>query len=373
MKLLRPDQIARGKILVRAPNWIGDAVFCLPALRELRGALPEAELVLLARPWVLDVFPAEELRCRVVAYDSRGADRGLAGRWRIASRLRQEKFAAALLFQNALDAALLAVLAGIPLRAGYARYGRGPLLTHPVAVPRPEETPPHESHYYLELLRRLGLIPAYSEVRQILLSASPAVPATAREQLQKLLPSERRRLLEGKLLIGMSPGATFGTAKRWPGERFARVALLLHRELGAAAVFFGSEAEAPLIESLLPLAGRAAFSLAGKTSMADFIRLIPGCDLYVTNDTGTMHVAASLGVPTLAIFGPTDERATGPLGPHVRLLVGSAECRPCLLRHCPIDHRCMTSISVNNVVDVARACLQERESGHLVGQEDLLG
>jgi len=372
MNLLRPDQIARGKIMVRTPNWIGDAVFCLPALRELRQALPEAELVLVARPWVLDVFPTEELRCRVAAYDTRGKHRGIVGRWRIASQLRRENFAAAILFQNAFDAALLAVLAGIPLRAGYARHGRGPLLTHPVAVPRPGEIAPHESHYYLELLRRLGLIPAYPEVRQIPLSATPAVPAMAREQLLLRLPPERRPLLKGKFLIGMSPGAAFGTAKRWPGERFARLALLLHRELDATSVFFGSAAEGPLIESLLPQAGRGAVSLAGRTSLADFIRLIPGCDLYVTNDTGTMHIAAALGVPTLAIFGPTDERATAPLGPRVRLLVGDAECRPCKLRHCPIDHRCMTSVTVNQVVEVARVCLQEQESDHIAWQESFL-
>ena len=158
MPTLHIGQLQRAKILVRAPNWIGDAVMCLPALRELRRVLPEAELVLVARPWVLGVFPTAELRCRTIAYDTRGYQGGLWGRWRFATLLRQENFSAAILFQNALDAALLATLSGIPIRAGYARQGRGPLLTHPVAVPHPGETPPHEANYYLELLRRLGLI-----------------------------------------------------------------------------------------------------------------------------------------------------------------------------------------------------------------------
>ena len=370
MKQFRSKELARAKILVRAPNWIGDAVMCLPALYELRRALPEAELVLVARPWVLELFPAEELRCRTVSYDTRGPHRGLGGRRRIAAELRQEKFHAAILFQNAFDAALLAAMAGIPIRAGYARHGRRLLLTHPVRVPRRGEIPRHESHYYLELLRRLGLIERYSEVGEILLPLSGASRAAARARLEEALAPRLAQPLHGKLLVGISPGATFGTAKRWPAERFAQLALRLSSELGAVPIFFGSSQEAPLVESLLPHAGSAAVSLAGTTSLSEFMRLVPGCDLYVVNDTGTMHVAAALGVPTFAIFGPTDEQAPRPLGPRVRLAVGSAFCRPCLLRHCPIDHRCMTSVSVEEVFESAWSFLQQSQTERLAWQEN---
>ena len=365
MKTLDIGQLARAKILVRAPNWIGDAVMCLPALRELRRVLPEAELVLVARPWVLDVFPTAELRCRTIAYDTRGRQAGLGGRWRFATLLRKEKFSAAILFQNALDAAVLATLSGIPIRAGYARQGRGPLLTHAAAVPRPGEIPPHEANYYLELLRRLGLISHLPEVEQILLPMPESARAAARAQLEKLFSEQvsssaarpMANSANGKLLVGIGAGASFGTAKRWPADRFAELALRLNRELGAASIFFGSREERPLVESLLPKAGDASISLAGKTSLEEFIRLVPGCDLYVTNDTGTMHVASALGVPTLAIFGPTDERGTRPLGPRAQVITGTAFCRPCKLRHCPIDHRCMTSISVEEVFQAARRSL----------------
>lgn len=371
MKPLRKDELARAKILLRAPNWIGDAVMCLPALRELRLALPEAELVLVARPWVLDLFPVEELRCRTIAYDTRGPHRGIAGRRRIASELRGEHFDAAILFQNAFDAALLAVLAGIPIRAGYARHGRRLLLTHPVAVPRRGETPSQEAHYYLELLRRLGLIEGYAEVREIRLPAPASVRAAARTRLEETLAAHGRGSLEGRAAVGISPGAAFGTAKRWPAERFAELAGRLTRELGAVPIFFGSQEETPLVESLLPQAGNAAVSLAGKTSLGDFMGLIPGCDLYISNDTGAMHAAAALGVPTLAIFGPTDEQATRPLGPHVQLVVGRAECRPCLLRHCPIfDHRCMKSVAVEEVVEAARLLLRPSQPARLAWQEN---
>ena len=174
-------------MLVRTPNWIGDAIMCLPALRELRRVLPEAELALVARPWVSGIFPVNELRCRLISYDTNGPHGGFLGRWRMVAGLRREGFTAAILFQNALDAAVLAALSGIPIRAGYARQGRGPLLTHPVAVPRGGEIPAHEAHYYLELLRRLGLISQFPEVTQISLPTTGSDRAAARERLEILL------------------------------------------------------------------------------------------------------------------------------------------------------------------------------------------
>jgi len=376
MRRIHKDDLNRARILVRTPNWLGDAVMCLPALQALRRALPEADLVLVARPWVLDLFPLEELRCKAVAYDTQDAHRGLLGRWRIASALRKGQFQAAILFQNAFDAALLAVLSGIRVRAGYARDGRRLLLTHAIQVPPPGAIPPHEAHYYLELLRRLGLIEDYPEVREITLPATEGGREGARENIARLAVGRKQEALEGAIgacvekgpIVGISPGAAYGTAKRWHGARFAELARKLSTELGAVPVFFGSKDEAPLAESLLREAGESAISFAGKTSLSDFMRLIAGCDLYVTNDTGAMHVAAALGVPTLAIFGPTDERATRPLGARVRLLVGYAECRPCLLRHCPIDHRCMNSVSVEEVFEAALSLLERRSELPLVHQ-----
>ena len=367
MKPLRIAQLENARLLIRVPNWIGDAVMCLPALRELRRALPGAEMALVGRPWVLDVFPTEELRCRTFAYDTRHGERGIGGRWRFAERMKQEKFDAAILFQNAFDAALLAAMAAIPLRAGYERECRGILLTHPVEIPRAGEVPPHEIYYYLELLRRLGLIARLPEVSEIRLTAAEVDRSLARSRLlefihQQSSPRGSTALdtANKKLLIGFGAGASFGTAKRWPGERFASLAARFHNELGATPIFFGSPDETSLIETLLPGAGAAAVSLAGKTTLRDYMRIIPGCDLFLTNDTGTMHVAAALGVPTIALFGPTDENGTRPLGAHTEVLAGVAECRPCKLRDCPIDHRCMTSLSVDAVFQAARTHLVEK-------------
>jgi len=363
VKRLIPEQLGDAPILVRAPNWVGDAVMCLPALRALRKALPRAEMVLLARPWVRDVIPTEELGCGVISYDTQGQHRGWRGRMVMASSLRQRDFSAAILFQNAFDAALVTWLARIPIRAGYSRQGRGPLLTHAVAVPRRGEIPRHEAHYYLEMLRRLGLIPGYDEVREILLPTSEAVRRAARGDLEEQFEREAAPLTNGERpVVGISPGASFGTAKRWPAARFAELTSRLTKELGARCVFFGAPQEKPLADEVQSQAGVVALSLAGKTSLGEFIRLVQACDLYVTNDIGTMHVAAGLGVPTLAIFGPTNEHETRPLGPRVELRAGEAFCRPCKLRHCPIDHRCMKSVTVETVFQAARVMLWRGKS-----------
>ena len=353
-------QMGNAKLLVRVPNWVGDAVMCLPALRALRAAAPEAELALLAKPWVSDVFPVEELRCRVIFYDPGGPHSGARGRMDIAAQLRSEGFAAAILFQNAFDAALVSWLAKIPIRAGYSRQGRRVLLTHSAAPPK--KSLGHESHYYLEMLRRLGVIPQYAQVGEISLlshGASPkAIHDSGRGQLLGRIAAANSTLArQNSPIIGISPGATFGTAKRWPAAQFAELARRLHKERGAICIFFGALQEQTLAAEVMALAGVPAVSLAGKTSLAEFIELVPSCDLFVTNDTGTMHVAAAFGVPTLAIFGPTNEKETRPLGSRVEIVTGEAFCRPCKLRHCPIDHRCMNSISVDRVFGMAEKLL----------------
>ena len=367
-RTLQANELRQGKILVRVPNWVGDAVLCLPALRALRGALPETEMVLLARPWVRDVLPEKELGVRVIPYSANGLfggqHGGVRGRLRMASQLRQEKFGAAILFQNALDAALISWLAGIPVRAGYARQGRGALLTHPIPRPRKNDGLGHEAHHYLELLRRLGLIDPFPVVERIALPTSEAARTSARTQLCERIEKEAGhpayRIADAGPLVGISPGATFGTAKRWPARRFAELASALSKEAGATCVYFGSPMERDMAEEVMALANVPAISLAGKTSLAQFIELIQGCDLFVTNDTGTMHVAAALSVPILAIFGPTNEQETAPLGPSVKVVTGEAYCRPCKLRHCPIDHRCMTSVTVKRVLRAALPMLSAR-------------
>jgi heptosyltransferase-2 len=246
--------------------------------------------------------------------------------------------------------------ARIPRRIGYARDGRRALLTEPIAVPGAGEIPAHQRYYYLELLRRAGLIERIGECRDIRLSGAAQAAESGRALWRQLgLPCGR--------WIGVSPGAAFGGAKRWLPERFAESGARLSAELDAEIAVFGSAAEAVLCESVAALGGVRAHSLAGKTTLAEFIDLAATCSVYLTNDSGPMHVASALGVPTVAIFGATDDIATGPAGEWSRIVREPVECSPCLLRECPIDHRCMTRVESAAVVAEARTLLAAARVG----------
>ncbi len=340
------------KILIRATNWVGDAVMCLPALRAIRAQFPKAHVAILARPWVADIYERESFADEVLLLDAARGAGDLSGTWRVAKQLRAQQFDCAILLQNAFEAALIAWLAAIPRRIGYSRDGRGFLLTDAIAPPRAQEIPRHERFYYLELLRRAGLLNDPNPRDAVYLDGA----AVAREQGARQFAALG---LHGKI-VGVSPGAAFGGAKRWLPERFAEAASKLARELGAAVAVFGSEAEHALCEtvaSLIRERGIAVHNFAGATKLREFIELAAACDLYLTNDSGAMHISSALGVPTVAVFGATDDLATGPTGPHARVVREPVECSPCLLRECPIDHRCMTRVTVDRVVETSLALL----------------
>ena len=338
------------KTLVRATNWLGDAVMGVPALREIRRALPEDEIVVLARPWVADLYAREPFCDRILNYEANGRHAGLSGRWALARGLRAEQFDRAVLLQNAFDAALVSWLGRIPERIGYARDGRGFLLSQAIDPPAPGDIPEHQRFYYLELLRRAGLIDELPECADIRLAGVDEAAASGRRLWKE------RNLPEGPW-IGVSPGAAYGTAKRWLPERFAEAAAKLADELGAKIALFGAPAEADLTVHIANLIGPRAYALAGQTTLSEYIDLAATCSLYLTNDSGPMHVAAALGVPTAAVFGATDHVATGPSASWAKVIREPVECSPCLLRECPIDHRCMTAVTADRVVADALALL----------------
>jgi heptosyltransferase-2 len=350
-----------GKILVRATNWVGDAVMSLPALQALRANHPNARISLLARPWVADLYKREPFCDEVIPYEAPRGRRGLRAKWTIASELRERGFDCAVLLPNSFESALVIRLARVPMRVGYRRDGRGWLLTHAVAAPKGGEIPRHERFYYLELLRRSGLIPSYSQTSDIRLAGSTAAAAKGREAFRALSVSEP--------VIGIAPGAAYGGAKRWLPDRFAEAAAAVAHELHAQCSFalFGSERERPvceLVEKGLAARGQRAVNMAGRTSLGEFIELAAACRLFLTNDSGPMHIASALGVPTVAIFGATNHLATGPTGSWSRIVRDPVECSPCLLRECPIDHRCMTHVSASRISAEALSLLEsEKEAG----------
>jgi heptosyltransferase-2 len=333
-------------ILVRATNWVGDAVMSLPALRALRQRFPRARIAILAKPWVADLYRREPFCDELMPYTAQT----VAEKWTVAQNLRRRHFDTAVLLQNAFEAAAISYLAGIPERIGYARDGRGFLLTQAIPVPQRGEIPRHERFYYLELLHRAGIlgeVPAHDLIR---LEGAPAARAAGLERFREL------RL--GQIVIGVSPGAAYGTAKRWLPERFAESANQLAGELGATVAIFGSKDEHGLCESVARLIAGPVRNFAGETTLAGFIDLAAACRVYLTNDSGAMHIASALGVPTIAVFGATDDEATGPTGPLARVIREPVECSPCLKRECPIDHRCMTRVSAARVAKAALELLK---------------
>jgi heptosyltransferase-2 len=333
-------------ILVRATNWVGDAVMSLPALRALRQRFPQARISIFAKPWVADLYRRENVCNSLIPHTARTWPE----KWIAARALRERHFDTAILLQNAFEAAAIAYLAGVPERIGYARDGRGFLLTRAIPVPKPGEIPRHESFYYLELLCRAGILAALPQKAEIRLEGAPDARAQGLDRF--------RQLGLGDIVIGVSPGAAYGTAKRWLPERFAESANQVAGELGAAVAIFGSKDERDLCESVAASIAGPVKNFAGETTLAEFIDLAAACRVYLTNDSGAMHIASALGVPTVAIFGATDDEATGPTGPLARVVREAVECSPCLQRECPIDHRCMTRVSAARVAGVALELLE---------------
>lgn len=343
-------------ILIRATNWLGDAIMALPALRAVRSRFPEAGIAILARPYVADIYRDQQVSDQLIVYDSQAKHAGVWGRERLAAELRALKFDVSLLLQNAFDAAWLARRAGIPERIGYARDGRSFLLTKAITVPKSGEIPPHEKFYYLELLRRAGWIDSLPDESFIKLNVSEQ---RGRKADEFLVQSGAR---PGSLRIAIAAGASYGSAKCWPPSRFAELANRLQSQTGADVILFGTAAEAAVTRAISSELRRAPVDLTEKTAIADLPALLSKCHFFVGNDSGAMHVAAAVGLPVVAVFGPTDPRGTAPVTPHCTIVQQKPYCSPCFLRHCPTDHRCMRAITADMVDAAAKPWLQAIET-----------
>ena len=345
------------RILVRSTNWVGDAVMSLPALEALRARFPRAEIVLLSKPWVSEIFWHHPAVNRQIIYKPGSDHRGALGLRRLIREVRSERFDAALLFQNAFQAAWIAWMARIPLRIGYARDGRSLLLHDPIEPPAPAAYG-HQVNYYLQLLFRAGIIDKPKPVEEIRLRITEAEKNWAAKKIEALDLSGPR------FLVGLAPGAAFGPAKRWLPERFGGLADRLIGALNADVLIFGSAAERPLAEEIARSMQHTPTIAAGETSLRQLLALMARCSLIIANDSGPMHLAAALGVPLVAIFGSTDERATGPLGTRIRIAKRLVECSPCGQPVCPIDFRCMQDLSVDEVFRASLELVKEWNIRH---------
>ena len=335
-------------LLVRATNWLGDAVMTTPALAGVREGFPDARIVLLAKPLVAELFRHQPDIDEVIVYERPGRHEGACGRLRLGAELRRRRFDGALLLQNAFDAALLAFLAGIPERAGYPTDARRLLLSLPVPMPR-DIFERHEVEYYLCLLDGLGIPRPVPAVLKL------AVTGEEKEAMAARLASHG--IAPGTPLVAINPGATYGSAKRWFPDRFAAVADALSEEWGARIVVLGSAAEAPLAGEIEAAARREVVNLAGKTAVREIMALLSLSCFLVTNDSGPMHIGAALGVPLVAIFGPTDWRRTSPWSSLARVVRVEVDCSPCRRRTCDRGHECMLGVTPDMVIAAAKELL----------------
>ncbi|MBI5212277.1 MAG: lipopolysaccharide heptosyltransferase II [Nitrospirae bacterium] len=321
-------------ILIRGVNWIGDAVMTMPAIRALKKAYPESKVNLLVRPSVAPIFEKDPNIDGVMLYGDEFS--GIFGKIKLAGKLRKGRFSKAFLFQNAFDAALISVLAGIRERIGYNRDGRKFLLTKPLPF-NSDDRKLHHIDYYLNLLKASGIPADYSD---------PWIYLSIDERLSARTALSRLK----RPILGINPGAAYGSAKRWLPERFAEVAEWFIKETGGSSVIFGSRKEEHIAYEIDKRIPENKLLLAGETSLRELISLISECDVFLTNDSGPMHIAYAVGTPLIAIFGSTDPGLTGPAGNNNIAIKADLACSPCFERECKNrDTRCMYAVTSEDV------------------------
>ena len=376
-------------ILIRVPNWVGDAVMALPALRELRRIFANSRITLAARPWVAGLFQGEGLADNIIPILNGDGFLDRATNFiSDARRLLSERFDYAVLLPNSFGSALTARAGGAKRIAGYPTDGRRLLLNHIVSF-EPDHKKLHQVRYYLNIASqieqklagasnvdfehcepRLHVSEELKQRAEFLIerfslerasddgeSAVPGKQATPRATRAEV----ERRMTGHQHLLAINPGATNSTAKRWLAERFAEAADRMSESKEFRTVIVGAEGDREVAERVAALMRTPAVVLAGETSIEELKGVLSCARLLISNDTGAAHVSAALGVPTVVVFGPTEHISTRPLSERAAVVRHDVECSPCMLRECPIDHRCMTRVEVEDVCQDALLLLDRGE------------
>ena len=319
------------RILIRSSNWLGDAVMSVPAVRAIKNGRPDARVTVAAPVSIAAMWKLVPEVDTIIPLPN---DSLLPV---ISLLKRQRNFDAAILFPNSLRVALESWLSGIPRRVGYRGHWRRLLLNQNVREPRKPGPPEHHSLRFLRISRECG---AETPNAQPLPQTSNLKPQTSK--------------------LGLCPGAEYGPAKRWLQERFAEVAAKVSAQSSAQWILFGTKNDMAIGDQIATAIGHHCVNRIGRTTLDQLIDELRECRLVLTNDTGTMHLAALLGVPVVAIFGSTEPRLTGPLGDGHIILQHHVECSPCFLRECPIDFRCMKAVRSEEVADAVLSILGEK-------------
>ncbi len=344
------------RIVVRGTNWVGDAVMTIPALRALRQLFPSARIVLATKPWARGLFSEVDFLDDLMVHDKSG----LKSVIHQVKEWRAQSFDLAVLFPNSLESALVASIARVPFRIGYATEGRQRLLTHPLELPEWRSTR-HEVYYYLNIIEQLQRIARPTSTLNLKPDGHLSVGSARQANAISML---RDRGVNGvgnaRPLVALCPGSTNSRAKRWPTDRYAKLADLLITELDAEVLLIGSAAETPVSDEVKQQMHHRCAVLTGDTNLEELVALLSVVDVLITNDTGPAHIASALNRPTLVIFGPTNPLTTRPFSETGEIVREPPDCAPCMLRDCPIDHRCMTAISPEEVFSRVRSMLTDK-------------
>ncbi|MFN2493327.1 MAG: lipopolysaccharide heptosyltransferase II [Pyrinomonadaceae bacterium] len=342
------------RIIVRGTNWVGDAVMTVPALRELRRIFPKAHITLATRSWARDLFEDADFLNEVLVHERTGvlATIGQVRQW------REGRFDLAVLLPNSFQSALVACLAGVPIRIAYATDNRRALLTHPLNLPEWRGSK-HEVFYYLQIVAE---IERQVNHQQTFLDMEPDGSLQVADSRKSAATNFLRAhgitaISDGRPLVALCPGSINSRAKRWPAERYASLADRLIDEQDAHVILIGAAGETEISLRISEQMHAKPVMLTGRTDLKELVAILSLIDLLITNDTGPAHIASALGRPTLVIFGPTNPLTTRPFSPLGDIVQHPPDCAPCMLRDCPIDHRCMTAITPGEVFDRARILL----------------
>jgi heptosyltransferase-2 len=334
------------KIVVRGTNWIGDAVMTIPALKELRRIFPAAKITLHTRSWAKGIFQDADFLDEILTFETSGSKFKTAVAQ--SGNLKKENFDLAVLFTNSFESAFTARLAKISRRFGYAKEGRSFLLSNSIEMPS-WKNQRHEVFYYLNLIAAVEKSFFDSET---VLQSEPKVDLKVSDERK----NSARNILEksgvdlSKKVVALGVGSTNSRAKRWQTESFAELNDKIQNDLDANVILIGAKDESDVSREVFEKSKIKPIILTGETSLDEAAAILSEIDLLVSNDMGLAHVAPATGTKTLVIFGPTNPKTTQPIGSEI-IRREDVECSPCMLRDCPIDHRCMKWISAQEVFE----------------------
>jgi heptosyltransferase-2 len=330
------------RILVRGVNWVGDNILAYPTVQQLKHLFPQSHLAILIADHLVDLWKTFPYIDEIIPFQ---AQEGLGSIWvdlKLGYFLKKKNFDLALILPRSFRSTFQIYLARIPIRIGYQGEGRSLFLTH--GIPRTKEVlHVHRVRYYQRLIEPFG---------EIINCPPPRIFLREKDRRWTEQILSDFGILNGRLLIGMNPGATYGLAKCWSPTRFGELGKRLSKKWKATVLLLGKEEEKSIAQEIVQQIGEGGIDLTGKTRLLQLAALLERCHLLVSNDTGTMHMATAVGTPVVAIFGSTDPITTGPWGDGHRIVRKDVSCSPCLKRICPVDHPCMNLVTVEEVEEV---------------------